>query len=73
MNQDICFYTDHYDELQHFPVSTSAEILSNVWDGGYLKKLTQHGRYFSSGDNLALALSTDGVPVFKSSSIGQST
>lgn len=67
-NHFLCFYTDHYDELRHFPVSTSDEILSDVWDGAYLKKLTQHGRYFSSGDNLALALSTDGVPVFQSSS-----
>ena len=66
-NHLLCFYTDHYDELWHFPVSTSDEILSDVWDGAYLK-LTQHGRYFSSGDNLALALSTDGVPVFQSSS-----
>ena len=67
-NHLLCFYTDHYNDLQHYPVSTSAEILSNVWDGAYLKKLTEHGRYFSSCDNLALALSTDGVPVFKSSS-----
>ena len=59
------FYTDHYDDLWNFPVSTSAEILSDIWDGMFLKK---HGCYFSSCDNLALALSTDGVSVFKSSS-----
>lgn len=47
----------------------SGEILNDVWSGSYLRELTSEGRYFSSSDSLALILSTDGVPVFKSSSL----
>jgi hypothetical protein len=43
--------------------------LSDIWDGSALRPLCKPGRYFSDQCNLALALSTDGVPLYKSSPI----
>lgn len=45
------------------------EILQDVWDGSGLQPLTAPGRYFSNPHNMALSLSTDGVPLYKSSRV----
>ena len=58
--------SDHWEILQKNPAASST--LSDVWSGAYLRRLCSEGRYFSSCDNLALVVSTDGVPLFKSSS-----
>ena len=42
--------------------------LSDVWDGLALKPLMSPRRFFSTPNHLALSLSIDGVPLFKSSS-----
>ena len=48
---------------------TCDEDLRDVWDGEALRPLCAAGRFFSDRFSLALSLSTDGVPLFKSSSI----
>ena len=42
--------------------------LGDVWDGLALEPLTHTGRFFSRPNHLAMTLSNDGVPLFKSSS-----
>ena len=61
-------YADHWEVLQQNPGALSSnETLSDIWSGAYLRQLSGEGRYFSNCDNLAI--STDGVPLFKSSNI----
>lgn len=43
--------------------------IEDVWDASVLQELSVPGRYFSDKRNLALSLSTDGVPLYKSSRI----
>ena len=63
-------YTDNWECLQiPSQSSTGSETLQDVWDGSALRPLCSRGRFFSSADNLALSLSTDGVPMFKSSPV----
>ncbi len=63
----MCFYVGNWESLQ----STRAENdqLQDVWDGSALRPLRAPGRFFSNRDNLALSLSTDGVPLYKSSPV----
>ena len=65
----ICIYDINFfvimDSLQCEKKSNDEKI-RDVWDGAALKPLLNDGRYFS---NLALSLSTDGIPLFKSSSV----
>ena len=62
-------HTDHWEVLQEYPAASSSDkTLSDVWSGSHLQRVSCKGRYFSSCDNLALVVSTDGVPLFKSSS-----
>ncbi|XP_064381793.1 uncharacterized protein LOC135330772 [Halichondria panicea] len=49
-------------------LSTDDENLSDVWDGAVLREGVISGK-FSGGDRLALSMSTDGVPIFKSSTV----
>lgn len=44
-------------------------LLQDVWDGAVLRPLCEPGRFFSDRHNLALALSTGGVPLYKSSPV----
>jgi len=51
-------------------MSTSTnEVLRDVWDGAALKPLVAQGQFFSDKHHLALSLSTDGIPLFKSSKL----
>lgn len=43
--------------------------MSDIWDAAFLQESIQNDDFFSHSGNLALCLSTDGVPLFKSSSI----
>ena len=43
--------------------------LQDVWDGSGLRPLCVPGRFFANKNNLALSLSTDGVPLYKSSPV----
>ena len=62
--------TDNWECLQILSQSsTSSEILRDVWAGSALHPLYSRGRFFSSADNLALSLSSDGIPVYKSSPV----
>ena len=51
------------------PTSTNDDILHDIWDGSALRPLCAPGRFFSNKNHLALSLSTDGVPLFKSSKL----
>lgn len=51
------------------PHSATSGFLRDVWDGTALHPLCEPGRFFSDKRNLALALSTDGVPLYKSSPV----
>ena len=41
--------------------------MHDIWNGDGVKRLTRKGAFLSQSDNLGLLLSTDGVPLFKSS------
>lgn len=43
--------------------------LHDVWDGAALRPLCSPGRFFSDKHHLALSLSTDGMPLYKSSPV----
>ena len=43
--------------------------LCDVWDGAALRPLREPGRFFSDINHIALGLSTDGVPIYKSSKV----
>lgn len=55
----------NWNSLQVRPSDTDA--LCDIWDGSALRPLCVPGRFFSNKNNFALSLSTDGVPLFKSS------
>lgn len=63
-------FADHWESLQR-PADREQEesIIGDVWDGSALRPLRAKGRFFSTQNNLALSMSTDGVPLFKSSPI----
>ena len=42
--------------------------MKGLWDGLGMKKLTDEGQFFSHNNRIGLGLSTDGIPLFKSSS-----
>ena len=60
---------DNWESLHDQTLDARSGVLKDVWDGSVLHLLSTSGRFFSSRYNLALALSTDGVPLFKSSSV----
>lgn len=57
----------HWEELHSPSKLSSTSKLEDVWDGSVLRPMCGPGRYFSNDHNLALALSTDGVALYKSS------
>ena len=68
---EICFssFADHWQDLQYPRSSTLQDgRIHDIWNGDALKPLLQEGAFFSHPEHLGLILSTDGVPVFKSSS-----
>ena len=42
-------------------------MIHDLWNGDAIKSLTQEGGFLTYPEHLGLSLSTDGVPVFKSS------
>lgn len=58
-------YVGNWESLHM--ASTNSDVLRDVWDGSALRPLCAPGRFFSNKNHLALSLSTDGVPLFKSS------
>ena len=60
---------DHWEDLQKLPKNSNPQLLSDIWDGAFLQKSIQNNDFFSYSENLALTLSTDGVPLFRSSSV----
>ena len=48
-------------------MSSCDGVIRNIWDEAALREKTK-GKFYSSPENLGLMLSTDGVPLFKSSS-----
>lgn len=62
-------YIGNWHSLVHSTNLSDSTLFKDVWDGSVLTNLSQTGRFFSNQNNLALMLSTDGVPLFKSSSI----
>lgn len=61
-------FLDNWESLQREKKSNDGSI-RDIWDGAALKPLVNNDRYFSSPNHLALSISTDGVPLFKSSSM----
>ena len=59
---------DHWEAL-HYPLSNRIHDgeMHDIWNGDGVKRLTRKGAFLSQSDNLGLLLSTDGVPLFKSS------
>lgn len=62
----MLFFTANFDLLKQ---PTTCEEINDVWSGSVLKPMCQSGRFFSNPNNLAFSLSTDGVPLYKSSKI----
>ena len=63
----IGFVSGHWSTLQH-PVRTSNEgVLADIWDGDLLQNFCTVPQ--NDTINLAFSLSTDGVPIFKSSTV----
>lgn len=61
---------NYADNLESLKVTSLHDChLRDVWDGSALHPLLQPGRYFADKHNLALTLSTDGVPLYKSSPV----
>ena len=58
---------DNWERL-HQPSQREHGLMSDVWDGSVLQRLSGPGQFFSTKTNLALSLNTDGVPLHKSSS-----
>ena len=63
------YFPDRWDDL-HYPLSNSLQdgFIHDIWNGNGVKPLTQDGGFLTYPEHLGLSLSTDGVPVFKSSS-----
>ena len=62
------FFVDNWQALKP-NTSADDEILQDVRDGAALHPLTAENRFFSNPYNIALSLSTDGVPLYKSSTV----
>ena len=61
---------DNWSSLRTpLPSTGDNEILQDIWDGSALRPLCSNSRFFSNRDNLALSISTDGVPLYKSSPV----
>jgi len=61
-------HSDHWHDL-HYPLSSYLKDgdIHDIWNGDAVKLLTQKDGFFTYPEHLGLSLSTDGVPVFKSS------
>lgn len=59
---------DNWESLQREKKSND-ESIRDIWDGAALKPLINHDYYFLTPNHLALSISTDGVRLFKSSSV----
>ena len=66
-NYYFIFLLDHWKALQKFPQSFNPRILTDIWDGAFLQQLMQNDSSFTRDGYFAFSLSTDGVPLFKSS------
>ena len=64
-------YNVFLENWQHLlPINASRNgTLQDVWDGSGLHPLIAPDRFFSNPHNMALSLSTDGVPLYKSSAV----
>lgn len=62
-------FTDNWQKLRQ-PSHVEQRWMRDVWDGTVLQRLSRPGHFFFNKCNLALALNTDGIPLFKSSKWG---
>jgi len=60
-------HADNWESLHSTRADTGR--LHDIWDGAALRPLCAPSRFFSDTNNLALSLSTDGVPLYKSSAV----
>ena len=61
---------DHWEDL-HYPLSNKLHgdgKIHDLWNGEKLKAQLKGQHFYSDPEHLAFSLSTDGVPIFKSSS-----
>lgn len=67
----LLLLTDHFEDLK-YPLTLRQcgdGRLNDIWSGKVLQSETKPGRFFAYSEHLALSLSTDGVPLFKSSTV----
>lgn len=64
----VFLIVDHWTHLHSVNIDDS-DVLKDVWDAQGLKVLCTEGKFSTGKNYMALALSTDGVPLFKSSTI----
>lgn len=62
-------FLDHWEDLQ-YPLSAKLHDgkIHDIWNGEKLKPHTTGQNFYTNPEHLAFSLSTDGVPIFKSSS-----
>lgn len=68
----ICcvFCLDHWNQFEQYTdLDTDSDVMKDVWHGLAMIRLSNENEFFSNNNRIALSLSTDGVPLFKSSSL----
>lgn len=68
VRDNFYFFIGNWQSLLPMTGATSSQI-QDVWDASILQQLSASGNYFADKCNLALSLSTDGVPLYKSSQV----
>ena len=62
----IILFIDHWNEITVPNIHDTTNTISDIWTADGIK---QHDIFFSAKGNLGLSIFTDGVPLFKSSSM----
>ena len=61
---------DHWNQFEQYTdLDTDSGVMKDVWHGLAMIRLSNDNEFFSNNNRIALSLSTDGVPLFKSSSL----
>lgn len=64
------FYLDHWNQFEQYTdLDTDSGVMKDIWHGLAIIQLSNENEFFSNNNRIALSLSTDGVPLFKSSSL----
>jgi hypothetical protein len=71
MSPNYCVViADHWEDLKYpFTKTLHDGVMHDIWNGEILASEVKKGKFFSNREHFAFSLSTDGVPIFKSSSM----